>query len=108
MPLAKITPMNLDSIAANYYEQYLKMHPLEATAQGDYRYNDQLPVDIDKDFIDTEVAFYKGVQKQLEKVDYEKLPDDKKVIFDVLEYTLKDKIERFAYHPEYILSLIHI
>ena len=102
MPLAKITPMNLDSIAANYYEQYLKMHPLEATAQGDYRYNDQLPVDIDKDFIDTEVVFYKGVQKQLEKVDYEKLPDDKRVIFDVLEYTLKDKIERFAHHPEYI------
>ena len=40
-PLTKVTPLEIDSIAANYYEQYLKLYPLEATAQGDYRYNDQ-------------------------------------------------------------------
>ncbi len=101
-PLTKITPTNLDSIAANYYEQYLKLYPLEATSQGDLRYNDQLPINIDKDFISGEIAFYHSVQTQLENVDYKSLADDEKVVYDVLDYTLKDKIEAYSYHPEYI------
>ena len=101
-PLTKITSADLDSIAANYYEQYLKLYPLEATAQGDARYNDQLPINIDKDFISGEISFYNSVQNQLKKVDYKNLSDDKKTIYDVLDYTLKDKIERYAYHPEKI------
>jgi len=101
-PLTKVTPTNLDSIAANYYEQYLKLYPLEATSQGDLRYNDQLPINIDKDFILGEIAFYHSIQKKLENVDYKSLSDDDKVVYDVLDYTLKDKIEAYAYHPEYI------
>ncbi|ASW75302.1 hypothetical protein IQ37_10435 [Chryseobacterium piperi] len=101
-PLTKVTPTNLDSIASNYYEQYLKLYPLDATSQGDTRYNDQLPINIDKDFISGEVAFYNSIQNQLDKVDYKSLSDDDKVVYDVLDYTLKDKIEAYAYHPEYI------
>ncbi len=101
-PLTKVTPSNLDSIASNYYEQYLKLYPMDATAQGDTRYNDQLPINIDKDFISGEIAFYTSVQKQLENVDYKTLSDEDKVVYDVLDYTLKDKIEAYAYHPEYI------
>lgn len=101
-PLTKVTPENLDSITANYYEQYLKLYPLEATAQGDTRYNDQLPVNIDKDFISGEIAFYNSVQKQLSKLNYKNLSDNDKIIYDVLDFTLKDKIEAYAYHPEYI------
>jgi len=101
-PLTKVTPADLDSIASNYYEQYLKLHPLEATAQGDYRYNDQLPISIDNDFISGEISFFNSVQEQLEKVDYKNLSDEDKTVYDVLDYTLKDKIENYAYHPEYI------
>lgn len=101
-PLTKVTPIEIDSIAADYYEQYLKLYPLEATAQGDLRYNDQLPITIDKDFISGEISFYNSVQDQLKKVNYKSLSDNEKTIYDVLDYTLKDKIERYAYHPEYI------
>ncbi|MBK1894705.1 DUF885 domain-containing protein [Chryseobacterium paridis] len=101
-PLTKVTPTNLDSIASNYYEQYLKLYPLDATSQGDTRYNDQLPINIDKDFISGEIAFYNSIQNQLDKVDYKSLSDEDKVVYDVLDYTLKDKIEAYAYHPEYI------
>lgn len=101
-PVTKETPADIDSIAANYYEQYLKLYPLEATAQGDLRYNDQLPVNIDRDFISGEIAFYNTVQNQLKKVDYNSLSDEKKTVFNVLDYTIKDKAERYAYHPEYI------
>lgn len=101
-PLTKETPGDIDTIAANYYEQYLKLYPLEATAQGDSRYNDQLPINIDKDFISGEISFYNTIQEQLKKVDYKNLTDDKKTVFDVLDFILKDKVERYNYHPEYI------
>lgn len=101
-PLTKETPGDIDTIAANYYEQYLKLYPLEATAQGDARYNDQLPINIDKDFITGEISFYNTVQDQLKKVDYKSLSDEKKTVYDVLYFILKDKIERNSYHPEYI------
>ena len=101
-PITKVTPVDLDSITANYYEQYLKLYPLDATAQGDERYNDQLPINIDKDFISGEITFYNSVQNQLKKVDYKSLSDQDKTVYDALDYTLKDKIERYAYHPEYI------
>lgn len=101
-PLTKVTPVEIDSIAANYYEQYLKLYPLEATAQGDLRYNDQLPINIDKDFIAGEISFYNSVQEQVKKLDYKNLSDEDKTVYDVLDFTLKDKVERYAYHPEYI------
>lgn len=101
-PLTKEAPPDIDTVAANYYEQYLKLYPMEATSQGDLRYNDQLPINIDKDFISGEISFYNSVQNDLKKVDYESLSDEKKTIYDVLDYTLADKIERYAYHPEYI------
>lgn len=101
-PLTRVTPMEIDSIAANYYEQYLKLYPLEATAQGDYRYNDQLAIDIDKDYIAGEIAFYNSVQKQMEKLNYRNLSDEDKTVYDVLDFILKGKIERYAYKPEYI------
>ena len=101
-PLTKETPGDIDTIAANYYEQYLKLYPLEATAQGDARYNDQLPINIDKDFITGEISFYNTIQDQLKKVDYKSLSDEKKTVYDVLDFILKDKIERNSYHPEYI------
>ncbi|SHK11399.1 DUF885 domain-containing protein [Epilithonimonas mollis] len=93
---------DLDSLAARYYEEYLKFYPLEATSQGDERYNDQLPNNLSEDFIKKEIAFYNSFQNQLKSIDYNNLDNDHKVVYDVLEYTLIDKQERYAYHPEYI------
>ena len=93
---------NIDSIASKYYEGYLKMYPLEATMQGDNRYNDVLPDNMSQDFISKEINFYNETQKKLQSLDYESLSDEDKIVYDVLDYTLKDKIERYAYHPELI------
>lgn len=93
---------NIDSISSKYYEGYLKLFPLEATSQGDNRYNDQLPNFISSDFISKEIEFYTDTQKNLQSIDYESLSDKNKTVYDVLDYTLKDKIERHAYHPELI------
>lgn len=99
---AKLKSASIDSIAAHYYEDYLKLHPLEATAQGDNRYNDLLPINISRAQISKEISLYNEYQQDLQTIDYENLSEDKKVIYDVLDYELKDKIEKFAYKPELI------
>ena len=91
---------NIDSIASKYYEGYLKMYPLEATMQGDSRYNDLLSDNISNEFISKEIEFYTDTQKKLKSIEYDDLSDEQKTVYDVLDYTLKDKIERYAYHPE--------
>jgi uncharacterized protein (DUF885 family) len=76
------------------------MYPLEATMQGDSRYNDLLSNNISSEFISKEIEFYTDTQKKLKSIDYDDLSDEQKTVYDVLDYTLKDKIERYAYHPE--------
>ena len=93
---------NIDSIAANYYEEYLSFYPLEATSQGDIRFNNQLPISISKEFIDKEIAFLSRFQEQLKAVDYESLSNDKKVIYDVLKYKLENDKAQFDYNPQLI------
>ncbi|WP_018675359.1 DUF885 domain-containing protein [Riemerella columbina] len=92
---------NLDSIAEEYYDGYLKFHPFEATAQGDRRFNDILPQTIDKVKISEETSFYNSIIKKLEGIDYDQLTDAQKVVYNVLDHRLKDQIEGYAYHPEY-------
>jgi uncharacterized protein (DUF885 family) len=98
----KQTSAVLDSLASKYYDQYLQFYPLEATSQGVNKYNDQLTNTITTSFITKEISFYTEIQEELKKIDYNQLSEDDKVVFDVLDYTLKDKIEKYVYHPEYI------
>lgn len=93
---------DLYTISERYYDEYLKLYPLESTAQGDSIYNDQLPITISGEAISKEISFYNDIQRQISNVNYKQLSDDDKVVYDVLDYTIKDRLERFAYHPEYI------
>ena len=97
-----INKANIDSIAANYYEEYLSFYPLEATSQGDTRFNNQLPISISKEFIAKEIAFLNRFLNQLNKVDNESLSNDKKVIYDVLKYKLENDKAQFDYNPQLI------
>lgn len=101
-PIAKKTPADLDSIVVKYYEQYLKINPLEATAQGDYRYNDLLSIDIDKDFVAGEIAFYNETLSQLKSLNYDQLSEQQKLVYDVLNHTLEDRVTHHSFGTQYI------
>ena len=58
----------LASLFSNYYEQYLTLFPLEATAFGDTRYNDSLPIRISPDFLAKERAFYESTLQRLDEM----------------------------------------
>jgi len=49
----------LDKLYAEYWEEYLKLNPIQATFQGDHRYDDQLPDFGSKQFRDQQHEFIK-------------------------------------------------
>ena len=69
------------------------MFPLEATMQGDNRYNDQLPNAISQDFISKKSVSIPKLKKKLQTLDYESLSDKDKTVYDVLDFTLKIRLK---------------
>ncbi|WP_139920280.1 DUF885 family protein [Hymenobacter sp. DG01] len=76
-----------------YWEENARLFPLEATAQGDNRYNDQLPNDGTKEFRGKLQAFYQKYLNGLQKFNREELSANDKISYDIFRYDLESKLE---------------
>ncbi|QIL75542.1 DUF885 domain-containing protein [Hymenobacter sp. HDW8] len=76
-----------------YWEDQARLDPLNATAQGDNRYNNRLPNDQTQAFRDTLRTTYQNYLTQLQKFDREKLSDNDKISYDIFQYDLKQRVE---------------
>ena len=90
------------SILDDYYEQRLKLFPIEATVQGDTRYNDLLPNDISADFLAQTKSFYTATLDKLKPIDRETLSDEDKISYDILKRELEIQLEQYPFHQEVI------
>lgn len=86
----------------DYYEERLKLFPLEATFQGDNRYNDQLPNSNSQEFLDRTKAFYTENLKKITAFDRENLPERDKISYDILKRELELQLEQFQFHLEFV------
>lgn len=93
--------VSLHKLFDNYYEERLKLFPLEATNNGDMRYNDLLP-DEGSEHISKVNSFYDKYLSDIKKYNRQYLSTDDRVSFDLLEYSLKTAKEAATYHPEYM------
>ena len=57
--------LEIAQVFENYYQESLKLYPLQATSQGDLRYNDFLPNDLSDEFRTREKEFYTFYKSQL-------------------------------------------
>jgi uncharacterized protein (DUF885 family) len=85
-----------------YYEERLKFFPIEATFQGDNRYNDLLPNSISQEFLDQTKAFYTATLEKIKAFDREKLSDQDKISYDILKRELELQLDQFKFHLEYV------
>lgn len=76
----------LSELLVKYNENRLKLSPLEATFQGDNRYNDQLPNSLTAEYRSALNDFYQQTADDLDKVDRKALNADEKVSYDVLRW----------------------
>ncbi|MVN78617.1 DUF885 family protein [Hymenobacter sp. HMF4947] len=78
----------LAALFINYWEEQARLFPLQATAQGDNRYNDQLPNDQTQAFRQQLQTMYQRYQTQLRKIDRTKLNANDQTSFDIFDYDL--------------------
>lgn len=87
----------LDSLTADYHEDYLRMFPVEATLSGDKRYNDTLPNDISAAYRAQLRAFYETYQQRRAEIDKTGLEEEDQLSYDILEYTCAMGIDRLQF-----------
>jgi len=78
-------------IVDNYVEALLKMHPENATALGDHRYDDRLD-DYTRAGVDADVKFARETLAELAKVKREKLSATNRIDLRILENALQSQI----------------
>ncbi|WP_439879841.1 DUF885 domain-containing protein [Pontibacter sp. MBLB2868] len=87
------TEQNIDQIFDNYFEERLKLFPLEATAIADNRYNDQLPNDLSQEHKEQVRQMYRKYLDQINKVDRSSLSDQEQVSYDIFKYEMEMSLE---------------
>jgi uncharacterized protein (DUF885 family) len=92
----------LSTLLNNYYEERLKLFPLEATAIGDNRYNNLLPIDFTDSYRDTLRSFYNQYLTYITKYDRENLSNQDKLSYDAFKREMEINIQGLKFHDNYI------
>lgn len=99
-PNDKLSPV--EQLFENYYQEYLILFPLEATALGDNRYNNLMPARISPDFIAREKSFYEKTLARANAIDSQSLTDLQSLTLEILKYELAIRLEGIQFHNERI------
>ena len=93
---------DLDSLFSKYYEDRSRLFPLEATSNGDLRYNDLLPADFTASYRDTLSSFYNANLNAIKTIDREKLNNSQKTYYDVFKREMEMSLEGLTYNDNMI------
>ena len=92
----------LSAVFNNYYEDRLKLFPLEATAIGDTRYNDLLPIDFTDAYRKQLKDFYNQYLAELNKYQRENLSEKDQLSYDDFKREMQISLEGLNYPENYI------
>ncbi|MEP7170306.1 MAG: DUF885 domain-containing protein, partial [Bacteroidota bacterium] len=87
-----------------YYDERMKLFPLEATANGDNRYNDILPNDITESYRQKIKSFYESYLKELDTYHRNALSSNEQISYDILKWDLQTGIEGFGF-PDNLIPI---
>ncbi|MDP4247991.1 MAG: DUF885 domain-containing protein [Bacteroidota bacterium] len=93
---------DLSKLFDDYYEGRMAMFPVEATFNGDDRYNDRLPVDFADAFRDSTRSFYAHCLQRLRQFDKASLNANDRLSYDILNWELDSRLDGFRFHSNYI------
>jgi uncharacterized protein (DUF885 family) len=82
----------LSTVFSEFWDKQSRLDPVSATAQGDNRYNDQLPNDQTQAYRDTLRTFYQDYLARVEKFDRAKLDENDQISYDIFTYDLKQRV----------------
>ena len=91
----------IDQVFENYYQESLKLYPLNATSQGDKRYNDFLPNNLTDEFRNEEKIFYSNYINKLNEFDNSNLNEEDILSKKVLLWECNSNLERLTFNEQY-------
>ncbi|MGB3144496.1 MAG: DUF885 domain-containing protein, partial [Maribacter sp.] len=90
---ANVYNIGFSSLVRNYYEEGLQLNPLNATMQGDARYNDTLPNYLSDDYVKKLKDFYQSYLEKAKKFDTSKLSESEQMSKDILKWECEVSLE---------------
>ncbi|HEX7014423.1 MAG TPA: DUF885 domain-containing protein, partial [Cyclobacteriaceae bacterium] len=94
----------MDTLMADYYEDYLRLYPIEATLSGDMRYNDTLPNDISLAFREQQRQFYQNYKDRLGAIDRKALGEEDQLSYDIIAENCDLGLDRLRF-KEHLMPL---
>ena len=82
----------------DYYEARMRLFPLEATQNGDNRYNDQLPADFTQSYQVQLNDFYGSYLNRINAFNRDRLNDNDKISYDIFKYEMETSLEGLSLH----------
>src|SRR5258707_4346919 len=89
---------------SDYYEERLKLYPMEATQAGDDRYNDQLPNNLTEEFRAAETAFYKSYLAAVGRLDRQRLSPEDQLSCDILQWECETQLDQLRF-PTHLMPI---
>lgn len=92
----------LNELFGRYYDERMGYFPLEATANGDDRYNDYLPADFTDGYRDTLRQFFKKYLNEVSAYDREKMNRNDRISYDIFKREMEMSVEGLDFHENYL------
>jgi uncharacterized protein (DUF885 family) len=88
----------LAALLDKYYDERMQLFPLEATINGDNRFNDELPIDFTDAYRAKLKDFYSKYLSEINEFDRDHLNDNDKISYDILKYELQTDLQGLSLH----------
>ncbi len=93
---------DIAALLDKYYEERLQLFPLEATQNGDNRYNDLLPVDFTDSYRSKLKDFYQKNLNSITAFNRDSLNENDRISFDIFKREMEMTLEGLTFHDNYI------
>jgi uncharacterized protein (DUF885 family) len=84
---------DLAALLDTYFNERMQLYPLEATNNGDYRFNNLFPAEFTDSYRDKSINFFKHYQTSLNSFNRNDLNDNDKTSYDIFRYEIDTSLE---------------
>lgn len=92
----------LSAMLSDYWQERQQLFPIDATANGDNRYNDRMTITIAESFRDSLGRFYKRYLDKISQVDSSTLDKNGLVSYRLFKYEMNMGLEGLKYPTHYL------
>lgn len=97
---AQNADQQLTALVEAYWDKYLELNPLQATLNGDYRFNNRLENNISPEYLAKSRELESDYLKQLGAIKADQLGTQARLSYDIFRRDRLENIEGFSYQSE--------